>query len=54
MSEDKVDKSLGAKRLEKHLKDEVKKGKKMSEILGKQKKKRKNQSENHEVWSTNN
>ena len=28
MSEDKVDKSLGAKRLEKHLKDEIKKGKK--------------------------
>ena len=27
MSEDKVDKSLGAKRLEKHLKDEIKKGK---------------------------
>ena len=33
MSEDKVDKSLGAKRLEKHLKDEIKKGKKMSEIF---------------------
>jgi len=30
---DKVDKSLGAKRLEKHLKDEIKKGKKMSEIF---------------------
>jgi|9_EtaG_2_1085328.scaffolds.fasta_scaffold141671_2 predicted transcriptional regulator len=33
MSKDKVDKSLGAKRLEKHLKDETKKGKKMSEIF---------------------